>query len=54
MRVAVTGGGNGVFRHTGLEDALTRSFTPAAAAAVKIDATDLSSDFTRPRSTAPT
>lgn len=44
-RVAVTGGGNGVFRHTGLEDALTRSFTPEAAAAVKIDAGGLSSDL---------
>ena len=45
VRVAVTGGGNGVFRHTGLEDALTRSFTPAAAEAVKIDAEGLSSDL---------
>jgi len=45
VRVAVTGGGNGVFRHTALEDALTRSFTPAAAEAVKIDATGLSSDL---------
>jgi aerobic carbon-monoxide dehydrogenase medium subunit len=45
VRVAVTGGGNGVFRHTGLEDALTRSFTPAAAQAVKIDADGLSSDL---------
>ena len=45
VRVAVTGGGNGVFRHQGLEDALNRSFTPEAAAAVKIDASDLSSDL---------
>jgi carbon-monoxide dehydrogenase medium subunit len=45
VRVAVTGGGNGVFRHTGLEDALSRSFTPEAAAAVKIDAGNLSSDL---------
>jgi carbon-monoxide dehydrogenase medium subunit len=45
VRVAVTGGGNGVFRHQGLESALNRSFTPEAAAAVKIDATDLSSDL---------
>ena len=44
-RVAVTGGGNGVFRHKGLEDALTKSFTPAAAAAVKVDDSDLSSDI---------
>ena len=45
VRVAVTGGGNGVFRHKGLEDALNRSFTPQAAAAVKIDPGDLSSDI---------
>jgi aerobic carbon-monoxide dehydrogenase medium subunit len=45
VRVAVTGGGNGVFRHKGLEDALNKSFTPAAAAAVKIDASGLSSDI---------
>jgi aerobic carbon-monoxide dehydrogenase medium subunit len=45
VRVAVTGGGNGVFRHKGLEDALTRSFTPAAAEAVKIDSAGLSSDL---------
>lgn len=44
-RVAVTGGGNGVFRHAGLEAALGKSFTPEAAAAVKIDASDLSSDI---------
>jgi carbon-monoxide dehydrogenase medium subunit len=45
VRVAVTGGGNGVFRHKGLEDALTRSFTPESAASVKIDASTLSSDL---------
>ncbi|MBC7437499.1 MAG: xanthine dehydrogenase family protein subunit M [Bdellovibrionales bacterium] len=45
VRVAVTGGGNGVFRHKGLEDALAKSFTPAAAAAVTVDASDLSSDI---------
>jgi aerobic carbon-monoxide dehydrogenase medium subunit len=45
VRVAVTGGGNGVFRHTGLEQALAKSFTPQAAAAVKIDAGELSSDL---------
>mgnify|MGYP003334326794 FL=1 len=46
VRVAVTGAsGNGVFRHHGLEEALSRSFTPEAAAAVNIDATDLSSDL---------
>lgn len=45
VRVAVTGGGNGVFRHKGLEDALNKSFTPEAAAAVQIDAGILSSDL---------
>ena len=45
VRVAVTGGGNGVFRHKGLEAALSQSFTPESAAGVKIDAADLSSDL---------
>jgi len=45
VRVAITGAGNGVFRHAGLEDALNKSFTAAAAAAVKIDASDLNSDL---------
>ncbi|MGS5088067.1 FAD binding domain-containing protein [Hydrogenophaga sp. A37] len=46
VRVAVTGAGSGgVFRHTGLEDALNQSFTPPAAAAVKIDASDLNADL---------
>ena len=45
VRVAVTGAGNGVFRHKGLEDALNKSFTAASAAAVKIDAGDLNSDI---------
>ena len=45
VRVAVTGGGNGVFRHRGLEEALSKNFTPEAAAAVKIDASELSSDL---------
>lgn len=45
VRVAVTGGGNGVFRHAGLEQALTQSFTPQAAAGVKVDPSALSSDL---------
>jgi carbon-monoxide dehydrogenase medium subunit len=45
VRVAITGAGNGVFRHAGLEDALNMNFTAAAAAAVKIDASDLNSDL---------
>ena len=44
-RVAVTGGGNGVFRHSGLEAALTSSFTPAAAAKVAVDAGELNGDL---------
>ncbi len=45
VRVAVTGGGNGVFRHQALEQALARSFTPESAAAVKVDAGELGSDL---------
>ena len=45
VRVAITGAGNGVFRHAGLEDALSKSFTAAAAAAVKIDAGELNGDL---------
>lgn len=45
VRVAVTGGGNGVFRHAGLEQALAKGFTPQSAASVKIDAADLAGDI---------
>ncbi len=45
VRVAITGAGNGVFRHAGLEDALDKSFTAAAAAGVKIDASELNTDL---------
>lgn len=45
VRVAVTGAGNGVFRHAGLEAALSASFTVASAAAVKIDAGNLNADI---------
>jgi carbon-monoxide dehydrogenase medium subunit len=42
VRVAVTGASSGgVFRHAGLEQALSKSFTPEAAASVKIDAQGL-------------
>jgi carbon-monoxide dehydrogenase medium subunit len=44
-RVAVTGAGNGVFRHAGLEAALSGSFTPEAAAKVAIDDSELNSDL---------
>ena len=45
VRVAVTGAASCVFRHAGLEAALNQSFTPQAAAAVKIDASDLNGDL---------
>jgi carbon-monoxide dehydrogenase medium subunit len=46
VRVAVTGASSeGVFRHAGLEAALTSQFTPESAASVKIDASNLSSDL---------
>lgn len=45
VRVAVTGGGNGVFRHAGLEAALGKSFTPEAAAAVTTDPGELNGDL---------
>jgi len=44
-RVAVTGAGNGVFRHAGLETALNTSFTPEAVANVAIDASELNADL---------
>ena len=45
VRVAVTGAGNGVFRHAGLEAALNASFTPQSAAGVKVSADDCSGDL---------
>lgn len=45
VRVAVTGGGNGVFRHQALEAALASSFTPEAAAGVDTDPADLNGDL---------
>lgn len=45
VRVAVTGGGNGVFRHKGLEEALSKSFTPDAVKGVKVSADGLSADL---------
>jgi carbon-monoxide dehydrogenase medium subunit len=45
VRVAVTGGGNGVMRYPALEAALGKSFTPEAARGVAIDASNLSSDL---------
>jgi carbon-monoxide dehydrogenase medium subunit len=45
VRVAVTGAGQGVFRHQGLEDALNKSFSVASAAGVAIDASALNADI---------
>ena len=45
VRVAVTGGGNGVFRHAGLEQALAKNFSPDAVKGVAVDASTLSSDL---------
>lgn len=45
VRVAVTGGGNGVFRHAGLEQALSRNFSPEAVAGVQVDASELNGDL---------
>lgn len=45
VRVAITGTGNGVFRHAGLEAALGQSFKPDAVNDVTIDATDISADL---------
>jgi len=45
VRVAVTGAGNGVFRHAGLEAALSASFTPGAVEGVTVDASSLNGDL---------
>ena len=45
VRVAITGAGNGVFRHAGLEAALSKSFTPEAVVGVAIDAGELNADL---------
>ncbi|MDE2093534.1 MAG: xanthine dehydrogenase family protein subunit M [Burkholderiales bacterium] len=45
VRVAVTGAKGSVFRATAIEAALSKSFTPEAAKAVKMPATDINSDM---------
>jgi len=45
VRVAVTGAGSSVFRASGIEAALAKSFTADAAKAVKIDANGLNNDL---------
>ena len=45
VRLAVTGGGNGVFRHGAMEAALGARFAPDAVAAIATDAADMSTDL---------
>ncbi|MCC6972209.1 MAG: xanthine dehydrogenase family protein subunit M [Phycisphaerales bacterium] len=45
VRVAVTGAGNGVFRSAELEKALAANFTPDAAGAVKVQASNCNGDI---------
>ncbi|HEY0858673.1 MAG TPA: xanthine dehydrogenase family protein subunit M [Albitalea sp.] len=45
VRVAVTGAKSSVFRAKALEDALAANFTPEAAKAVKLPATDINGDL---------
>lgn len=45
VRVAVTGAKSSVFRASDIEAALTKSFTPAAAKAVKVSAVGMNSDL---------
>ena len=45
VRVAVTGAKGSVFRATAIEAALTKSFTPEAAKAVKMPTADINSDM---------
>jgi carbon-monoxide dehydrogenase medium subunit len=45
VRVAVTGGGNGVFRHGDFEQALAKDFSAQAIASIATDAGQMSSDL---------
>jgi len=45
VRVAITGAGNGVFRHAGLEAALSKDFSAKAVESVAIDASELNGDI---------
>ncbi|MFA7579469.1 xanthine dehydrogenase family protein subunit M [Castellaniella sp.] len=45
VRVAVTGAGNGVFRHTAMEQALAHNFRPEAIAGIDTDASEMSADL---------
>lgn len=45
VRVAITGAGNGVFRHAGFEAALSKSFTPQAVDGIAVDSSTLNGDL---------
>ena len=45
VKVAVTGAGNGVFRHSELERVLTQSYKPESVDSVQIDPSQLNSDI---------
>lgn len=45
VRVAITGAGNGVFRHSGLEAALNGNFAASAVDGVTVDADELNGDL---------
>ena len=45
VRVAITGAGNGVFRHAGLEAALNGNFAASAVDGVTVDADELNGDL---------
>ena len=45
VRVAITGAGNGVFRHSGLEAALSKDFSPKVVESVAIDYSELNGDI---------
>jgi carbon-monoxide dehydrogenase medium subunit len=45
VRVAITGAGQGVFRHSGLEEALSKNFAPEAIDGVVVDSSELNEDL---------
>jgi carbon-monoxide dehydrogenase medium subunit len=45
VRVAITGAGQGVFRHSGIEEALSKKFAPEAIDGVVVDSSELNEDL---------
>jgi carbon-monoxide dehydrogenase medium subunit len=45
VRVAVTGAGPGVFRHSEMEAALAKTFSPNAIDGIRVDPSDMNSDI---------